>query len=61
LFLTLLCNLSWFFDILKDVKAAATTEVKTGQRRTAASELVYFTERDRWFRESVTDAVRLHS
>ena len=21
----------------------------------------YFTERDRWFRESVTDAVRLHS
>jgi hypothetical protein len=39
LFLTLLCNLSWFFDILKDVKAAATTEVKTGQRRTAASEL----------------------
>lgn len=20
----------------------------------------YFTERDRWFRESVTDAVRLH-
>jgi hypothetical protein len=21
----------------------------------------YFTERDRWFRESVTDAVRLHN
>ena len=24
-------------------------------------EFAYFTERDRWFRESVTDAVRLHS
>ena len=27
----------------------------------SATLLAYFTERDRWFRESVTDAVRLQS
>ena len=35
---------------------AHTDVVRSGSLKSA-----YFTERDRWFRESVTDAVRLHS